>query len=293
MLSFILKVGAGVVVGSAAAAVYAYRRALARPAEDVTAHGREPRKPGEWRIVCAGDSLTHATFSYDYCRTLRERLGPSARILNAGVNGDLAWNLAERLPSIIDAAPDDVVVLIGTNDICGEQTASIGERQVREKTLPESPTFALFERELHRILSALKTQTQARIILVTPPLCGEDLSHPVHQRLQKYAAAIAAIAPQYGAKLIPFHREMEDALRRSGHVGRPGFNPGWREVMWMMIIPFQRYLFGMSYDRIAKQHGLWGSPDLIHLNETSGEILARLLEEALREANRQRAVLQP
>ena len=110
------------------------------------------------------------------------------------------------------------------------------------------------------------------------------MSHPVHQRLQKYAEAILEIAPRYGAKVIAFHREMEAALRRSGHVGRPGFNPGRREIIWMLAVPFQRYLFGMSYDRISKQHGLWGSADLIHLNERAGELLARLLEAALREA---------
>lgn len=279
-----LKIGAGVIVASTAAVAYAYWRGLKRPAEDVTRHGRDPREPGERRIVCAGDSLTHATFSYDYCQALRERLGSSVRILNAGVNGDLAWNLAERLPSIIDAAPDDVVVLIGTNDICGEQTASIGERQRRDKVLPEVASFAFFERELHRILSELSTRTNARLIVVTPPLCGEDLSHPVHQRLQKYAAAITEIASKYGARVIPFHQAMEDALRRSGHVGRPGFAPGFSEVMWMMLVPFQRYLFGMSFDRISRGHGLWGSPDLIHLNETSGEILVRLLEASLRDA---------
>jgi len=37
----------------------------------------------------------------------------------------------------------------------------------------------------------------------------------------------------------------------------------------------------MSFDQVAKRHGLWGSPDLIHLNETSGDLLANLIEDAL------------
>jgi acyl-CoA thioesterase I len=283
MLWKILGITAGVAVAGFAATAYAVWRGLRRPREDVAVHGREPRKPGERRIVCAGDSITHASMSYDYVQALRERLGPGVRILNAGVNGDLAYNLAERLPSIVASDPDDVVVLIGTNDICGEQTAAVAQRQQREKQLPELANLAFFERELTRFLAGLRAQTRARILVVTPPLLGEDLTHPVHQRLQTYAQSVMRIAREHGADVIPFHEVMENALRASGHVCRPGFSAGAREVMWMMLVPFQHYLAGMSYDRIARQHGLWGSADLIHLNETSGVILANLVEAKLRE----------
>jgi lysophospholipase L1-like esterase len=284
MVGQLLKIAASLGAASIAATAYAFWRALRRPAEDVVAHGHEPRKPGERRIVCAGDSLTHATISFDYVQALRERLGPNVRIFNAGVNGDLAFNLAERLPSIVACAPDDVVVLIGTNDICGEQTAEVAQRQQREKELPELASQAFFEREFTRVVEGLKA-TNARIIVVTPALLGEDLTHPVHARLQKYAQSITEIALKHGAGVIPFHAAMETALRASGHSTRPGFQPGFREVMWMALVPFQRYLAGMSYDRIARRRGLWGSADLIHLNERSGTILADLLEAKLREAN--------
>jgi lysophospholipase L1-like esterase len=285
MLGLTLKIAAGLGAASIAATAYAFWRALRRPAEDVVAHGREPRKPGERRIVCAGDSLTHATVSFDYVQALRLRLGPNVRIFNAGVNGDLAFNLAERLPSIVASAPDDVVVLIGTNDICGEQTAEVAERQQREKELPELASQAFFEREFSRVLEGLRAAPRARIIVVTPALLGEDLTHPVHARLQKYAQCITEIAVKQGASVIAFHTAMENALRASGHASRPGFRPGFTEVMWMALVPFQRYLAGMSYDRISARRGLWGSADLIHLNERSGTILADLLEAKLRESN--------
>jgi lysophospholipase L1-like esterase len=285
MVGLILKIAAGLGVASIAATAYAFWRALRRPAEDVVAHGREPRKPGERRIVCAGDSLTHATISFDYVQALRERLGSNVRILNAGVNGDLAFNLAERLPSIVASAPDDVVVLIGTNDICGELTAEVAQRQQRDKELPELASLAFFEREFTRVLEGLKAATKARIIVVTPPLLGEDLIHRVHARLQTYAQRITEIAVKHGASVIPFHEAMESALRASGHACRPGFQPGFTEVMWMALVPFQRFLAGMSYDRISTRRGLWGSADLIHINERAGTILADLLETKLRESN--------
>lgn len=285
MVGLILKIVGGLGAAAMVASVYAFWRAFKRPAEDAVEHGREPRKPAERRIVCAGDSLTHATASYDYCQALRERLGSQVRIFNAGVNGDLAFNLAERLASIVACEPDDVVVLIGTNDICGAQTASVAARQIREKKLPEPAGFAFFERELTRVLHGLQANTRARIVVVTPALLGEDLLHPVHGLLQKYAASITRLATEHGASVVPFHAAMETALRASGHVCRRGFQPGFTEVMWMALVPFQRYLFGMSYDRISRRRGLWGSADLIHLNETSGRILVTLLEAKLREAN--------
>ena len=269
------------VIGAAGATGYASWRALKRPVEDVLLCGREPKQPGERRIVCAGDSLTHATVSFDYVGALRLRMGPGVRVLNAGVNGDLAFNLAERLETIVSAEPDDVVVMIGTNDLSGAQNAKVAQRQVSIKKLPEQASQAFFEREFTRLLTGLRARTQARLWVVTPPLLGEDLTHPVHARLLVYAAAIERIASAHGARVLPFHSVMEDALKASGHRPRPGFHLGAIEASWLALLPLQRFVLGMSFDQVSKRHGLWGSPDLIHLNETSGDLLANLIEDAL------------
>jgi lysophospholipase L1-like esterase len=261
---------------------YAFWRVVRRPTDDVLVGAREPRRPGERRIVCAGDSITHATVSFDYVRALRERLGPSTRIFNAGVNGDLAYNLAERLPSIVACAPDIVVVLIGTNDLCGAQTESVARQQRRTKQLPEFASLEFFEEQLRRVLRGLRAETSARIVVVTPPLLGEDLTHPVYTRLCAFAERAIELANAHDAQVIAFHSAMADALRASGHAARPGFSAGVKELSWLVTTPLQHYLTGMSYDRISRRRGLWGSADLIHLNETSGAILVQLLENALR-----------
>lgn len=90
------------------------------------------------------------------------------------------------------------------------------------------------------------------------------------------------IAEENAASVIAFHDAMANALRASGHAPKPGFHAGLLELSWMMMVPLQRRLAGLSYDRIARSHGLWGSADLIHLNETSGAILVNLLEAQLR-----------
>jgi lysophospholipase L1-like esterase len=225
--------------------------------------------------------LTHGVTSFDYVGALRTRLGTETEVLNAGVNGDFAFNLAERLDPIVASAPTDVVVLIGTNDLCGAENPHVGRRLQRMKRLPELPTLSFFERQLERILREVRERTAARVLVVTPPLLGEDLSHPVHSRLCAYAVRIEAIAKDHGAEVIVFHEAMARGLRASGHDPRPGFHAGPVEITWMVMVPLQRYLLGKTYDEIARGHGLWATPDLIHLTETSGAILVDLVEQRL------------
>jgi lysophospholipase L1-like esterase len=273
-----------VIVLVAAALGYASWRTSRRPVEAVVVCGREPKRPGERRVVCAGDSLTQATMSFDYVGALRERMGALAgqvRVLNAGVNGDLAFNLAQRLDAIIAADPDDVVIMIGTNDVCGAQNAFVARLQRRLKKLPELASLSFFERELSNVLQELSTRTHARLFVVTPPLLGEDLEHGVHGRLLVYVAAIERLAAAHGARVLLFHDVMARALQASGHAARPGFHLGAVETLWGALVPLQRFLLGMSFDQIAKRNGLWGSPDLIHLNETAGELLVNLIADAL------------
>lgn len=53
----------------------------------------KPRGEGPL-VVCAGDSITHGHASYPYVDLLRERLGGDGfTFVNAGVNGELSYNL--------------------------------------------------------------------------------------------------------------------------------------------------------------------------------------------------------
>jgi lysophospholipase L1-like esterase len=67
-----------------------------------------------------GDSLTNGWCSADYLRGLRQRFGAGVDVVNAGINGDMAYNLLQRADDTV--ALDGVagiVVLIGTNDMLG------------------------------------------------------------------------------------------------------------------------------------------------------------------------------
>ena len=51
-------------------------------------------------VVCCGDSITHGRIGYDWVSELAA--GDKSKLfINAGINGDLAWNLFQRLDEII------------------------------------------------------------------------------------------------------------------------------------------------------------------------------------------------
>jgi hypothetical protein len=46
---------------------------------------------------------------------LRRSLAASHSIINAGMNGDCAWNVDQKLPEVLALQPEATVLLIGTN----------------------------------------------------------------------------------------------------------------------------------------------------------------------------------
>ena len=56
-------------------------------------------------VLCCGDSITHGHIGYDWVGALREK--DSSKIyVNAGINGDLAWNLNQRLENKLNSNLD-------------------------------------------------------------------------------------------------------------------------------------------------------------------------------------------
>ena len=103
-------------------------------------------------VVCVGDSLTRGNASYDYVHVLASRLEPDGyTVLNAGVNGDLAWNVLQRIDAVIRGEPAYVVLLVGTNDARACESDRAAARYERRKALPQPPDGAFFE-ESYRCL---------------------------------------------------------------------------------------------------------------------------------------------
>jgi hypothetical protein len=60
--------------------------------------------PSERLVVCLGDSNTQGQFSANYVTRLQGRW-PELQFVNAGVNGQLAYNIAQRLDDVVAQDP--------------------------------------------------------------------------------------------------------------------------------------------------------------------------------------------
>src|SRR5258708_28876423 len=172
---------------------------------------------GTLRVVGIGDSLTRGQVSVDYVKMLASRdIGGSVRFTNAGVNGDLAFNVLQRLDPVIDLQPHAVSVLIGTNDT----NASLSEKNIRMMTgmkkLPRRPTIAWYRENLTAIVDRLAKETSARIALLSLPVLGEELGSESVRRSADYSAVVKEIADTRKVTYLPLHERQVACLTASG-----------------------------------------------------------------------------
>lgn len=138
-------------------------------------------------IVCFGDSITAgrgapAGHSYpDYLQKLLDSRGYHYRVLNMGISGDTTKDAVSRLPNVLAAHPDLVVVELGGNDML--------------RGLPITATRANLDRAISTLQRARIKIALAGITL--PPNYGADYIHSIQQT---YADA----AKKYRVPLLPF-----------------------------------------------------------------------------------------
>lgn len=77
----------------------------------------------------------------DWVALLKARLGPMGlEFVNAGRNGNLAWNVLQRLDDVIHCRPDAVTLLIGTNDIAATYSRAAARNYRIQQHIPQTPT---------------------------------------------------------------------------------------------------------------------------------------------------------
>jgi lysophospholipase L1-like esterase len=122
--------------------------------------------PDGTRLVCVGDSLSANFPGRNYPalleRGLAWRSGSKVQVINAGVGGDNIQRIAKRLEQdVIAAQPTHVLLFEGGNDCKVPFRPATGD--TGEWAVPP----ATYEATLREVLTALKTKTQARIIVAT------------------------------------------------------------------------------------------------------------------------------
>ena len=242
--------------------------------------GTGGRRGGKRLVVCAGDSITRGAVSADYVSVLAARL-PDWDFVNAGANGELAFNLAERLDDIVALDPDAVTVLVGTNDVNATFGIQAAIGYMATKRLPEMPSPTFFRENLVGIVRALKRETRAHIALFSIPPIGEEPEHYAYLRTEEYAQIIQGVAKAEGVEYLPLRERLCSYLE--GLPPTPDHPLGFRGfgAAQLRAGRMQRYL-GKSLDEVSASNRFHILVDGIHLNTHGASMAADLAESFLR-----------
>ncbi len=270
------------VLGALGGASWLYCRARVRrlppncPARFLSGGGRRASRV----VVCAGDSLTHGNLGFDYVGALARRLGPEGfSFINAGVNGDLAYNLWKRMDSIVACHPDHIVVLIGINDVLALADAASMKRAGRMKGVPRPVDLEWFRDIMLNLVRESKMRTQASIALCSLPVLGDDPDDSNNDLVALFSESIRSIAADEGIGYLPLFERMSDSLRANPWSPPTAFRPG-RLPLCRAV--FQRFILGWSVDTISGNNRYRLTSDGIHLNSRGGWMMMELVENWLR-----------
>ncbi len=270
-------VAAAATVGAAIAAVsYAGLKVQGRAAGDVADYLASDPDPAAGPVVCAGASIVRGRASVDFVELLRKRF-PATTFVNAGVNGNVVYELAVRVDEVLRCWPSSVIVLIGTNDVQATLSPTAGAAVRAGKHLPEIPTLGWYQELLTDYVTTLRRSDIAVGLCSLPPL-GQDLSSEVNERVREFNAVIAEVASECGAGYLPVYERCAEELTSRGAASGPAFTGLWRPGVGSLV---RHFVLGQSYDAISARNGLALSPDFVHLNSVGAGIVADCASEFL------------
>ena len=229
-------------------------------------------------VVCVGASITHGQVSYNYVNILSDRFGhDDYQFVNAGINGNLAYNVVKRLDEIIKCDPDYVTVLIGTNDANASLSEKNSSRYMNDMALPEKPNAGFFRRNIKELIFQLKKQTNAKIAILSLPPIGEEIKHIAWQRTKEYSEIIQGIAEADNIDYLPLHETITEYILLEDHRPKLSYDNGFRWIMIKGI--FSHFLLGTSFDKISANNGFLILTDFLHLNSRGAKMTADLIEK--------------
>jgi len=230
-------------------------------------------------IVCLGDSITRGLISANYIHLLERQLEGTYTFINAGINNDLTYNMLQRIGGIIAAKPDAVTILAGTNDVIASLGPDKAAFYAFIKRLPHYPTLDRAWNNVIEIIRLLKSQTHARIALLSIPLLGENPLTMPGRRVQKYNAGLKRIAESEGVQYLPLYEALMQALADAGIVIGKAYSGSSMRTLEFAL----RRLFGEDYDEFSLRRGFTLTVDGVHLNNAGARVAADLVERFLLE----------
>lgn len=262
-----------VVAGAGGLLAFTVARVQGRAAGDVSDYLTQS-PASQPPVVVAGASIVRGRASVDFVQMLRERF-PARAFVNAGVNGNVAWELLQRIDQIIACRPAQVVILIGTNDVQATLSPD-ATRQTREsKHLPEDPSLGWYAACMTEIVTRLQAAGASVALCSLPPI-GQDLGAPVNVVVREANDGLRRVCDTTGAAYLPVYEHLADLLASQGAVTGPAWTGSWAPGVASLV---EHFVLGRSYDAIALARGWILSPDGVHMDSTGAGIIADLVAE--------------
>ncbi len=184
------------------------------------------------------------------------------------------------MPDIINCHPDDVIILLGENDVLALISKKVAQFDRLTKHLSSEPSPQWYRENMQAIVRRLKSDTRARIAMCSLIPIGEDPSSvnpfqaEANRRIEEYSTILKDIAREEAVSYLPFYERMHELILASPGRAFTSFNflPFYRDV-------FRQFVLHKSHDEIGQINGWRFHRDGIHLNSRSGKLLADLVQE--------------
>jgi lysophospholipase L1-like esterase len=245
-------------------------------ASGIAAFLRTRRQPQRKRlVVCAGDSNTRGQSSANWVDILQHRFAADGyEFVNAGIDGDSAWNVLQRIGDVVCCGPDAVTLQVGTNDVAATSRTWPERMYWRQQRIPQTPTLGCYTDFVDEILTCLQSQTSARIAVLDIPMIGEDLSSEMNRQVDSYNQALRRVAVAHAAEFLPLHDRLASLLPAAHNP------PSYRGRFGPMIrASLSHSILHRSWDRISAANGLIATIDHVHLNDRSALLTADLVAD--------------
>lgn len=168
------------------------------------------------RLLFQGDSITdagrdrrnyhHMGNGYPkYAVELIRQKFPDSEIefINLGISGNRTDQLFDRLyPDAVALEPDVISILIGINDIWHRHGKELIET-----------TNEQISANYRAILTRLKKQTNAKIMILSPYLLDSEKKEPWRVELNEILPIIRSLAKEFADVYVPLDEIFEDALK--------------------------------------------------------------------------------
>ncbi|MHA2426031.1 MAG: SGNH/GDSL hydrolase family protein [Candidatus Thorarchaeota archaeon] len=228
-------------------------------------------------VVFIGDSITHGRQSFDYTSMVSEKFSSDDyEFVNAGINGELAWNMNARLDEVIDLQPDYITLMAGTNDGMASLSQKDGEFYRKRAKLPQDPSVEWYKEMMTSIAKKLTDETSAKVAIISIPPLGEDPSHPAFTRSKELTEISMNVANQFDVAYLAANEAMCEYILENPSEPKSHFKNRIREII---LAIFKHYLLRRSWDRISSDEGFNLLIDHVHLNSKGAKIVADLIHD--------------